>query len=70
MKPAEYIMVIKDDPKEFEDQINSLLKEGYVFFGDLHQEGKMYMREMLKPAPMAPMQMPVPRPANLKKGDK
>lgn len=72
MKPKDYIIVIKDDITEFEQRINELLEHNYVFLGDLRitEEG-CYMREMLKPVPRPPMQMPVPRSTNLKKsGDK
>lgn len=60
MKPTQYKLVMKDDPQEFENQVNALLADGYVFMGEpqIDLDISVYVQGMIKMEPITPVQMP------------
>lgn len=58
MKPTKFELVMADDVVEFQERINELLKEGYIFIGDLRIENGVFIYGMIKMEQV--MQAPVP----------
>ncbi len=47
IKPKNYVVVCKDNPEEFQEEIKSWIDKGYMFCGELVVNNGLLIREMM-----------------------
>lgn len=66
MKPTKFKLIMNNDSKEFEEEINEALKDGFNFLGEYSIKEGVFIQPMVK----VEMIMPAPVPQAEKKGNK